>query len=68
MKIFEDKRLLAYEGRRTLLAVAGAAIYALGTNLFIVPRACTAAALWVCARWCGRCWWIIWACPWVMWI
>lgn len=37
MKIFEDKRLLAYEGRRTLLAVAGAAIYALGTNLFIVP-------------------------------
>ena len=37
MKIFEDKRLLAYESRRTLLAVAGAAIYALGTNLFIVP-------------------------------
>ena len=37
MKIFEDKRLLAFDGRRTLLAVAGAAIYALGTNLFIVP-------------------------------
>lgn len=37
MKVFEDKRLLAYEGRRTLIAVLGAAIYAAGTNLFIVP-------------------------------
>lgn len=37
MRILEDKRLLVYEGRRTLLAMVGAAIYALGTNLFIVP-------------------------------
>lgn len=37
MKVFEDKRLLVYEGRRTLIAVLGAAIYAAGTNLFIVP-------------------------------
>lgn len=37
MRVFEDKRLLAYEGRRTLVAVLGAVIYAAGTNLFIVP-------------------------------
>lgn len=37
MKALMDKRLLAYEGRRTLLAIVGAAIYAAGTNLFIVP-------------------------------
>lgn len=37
MKVLEDKRLLAYEGRRTLVAALGAAIYAVGTNLFIVP-------------------------------
>ena len=37
MNILKDKRLLMYEGRRTLLAMLGAAIYAVGTNLFIVP-------------------------------
>ena len=37
MKLFEDKRLLAYEGRRTLVAMVGALIFAIGTNLFIVP-------------------------------
>ncbi|MDE7224588.1 MAG: YitT family protein, partial [Acetatifactor sp.] len=37
MKVLENKRLLAYESRRTLVAVLGALIYAIGTNLFIVP-------------------------------
>lgn len=35
--MLKDKRLLLYEGRRTLVAMLGAAIYAAGTNLFIVP-------------------------------
>ncbi len=37
MNVFKDKRLLLYEGRRTLVAMLGAAIYTAGTNLFIVP-------------------------------
>lgn len=37
MRVLKDKRLLLYEGRRTLVAMLGAAIYAAGTNLFIVP-------------------------------
>lgn len=37
MDVLKDKRLLAYEGRRTLVAMLGALIYAVGTNLFIVP-------------------------------
>lgn len=37
MKVFENKQQLVYEGKRTLVAVLGAVIYAAGTNLFIVP-------------------------------
>lgn len=37
MKILENKEQLVYEGKRTLIAVLGAVIYAAGTNLFIVP-------------------------------
>lgn len=37
LKVFENKQQLAYESRRTLVAVLGAVIYAAGTNLFIVP-------------------------------
>ena len=37
MEAIKDRRLLIYEGKRTLMAVAGALIFAVGTNLFIVP-------------------------------
>ncbi len=37
MEAIKDRRMLAYEGKRTLLAAVGALIYAAGTNLFIVP-------------------------------
>ncbi|MDE6675335.1 MAG: YitT family protein, partial [Acetatifactor sp.] len=37
MEAIKDRRMLAYEGKRTLLAALGALIYAAGTNLFIVP-------------------------------
>lgn len=37
MEAIKDRRLLIYEGRRTLMAAVGALIFAVGTNLFIVP-------------------------------
>lgn len=37
MEAIKDRRLLIYEGKRTLIAAAGALIFAVGTNLFIVP-------------------------------
>ena len=37
MEAIKDRQMLAYEGKRTLLAAVGALIYAAGTNLFIVP-------------------------------